>query len=727
MILTPAQKYAVDKLMQAYLDQDHDRIICFKAPTGSGKTFMASEFISRVFGIESSHLQKTVIVFLTISNAELPRQLSNKLKKYQKFHHFTNYEIEFIQSPSKSDKRIEDLKEFDLKDNKVFVLGISSFGKNTLFYQNNTLNNFLKQIKLFNYKVVFIRDEAHIGKKASGVDLESVVGKLYKAAYFSLEMSATPKEAARIINLTYKDIMNDDLKLLKGKEASADLNKVLTSNATEADLIDHVLEQFKKSQTEYARLKPVIRPALLIQIDNDSEVNPERRRLYKKGLNLIRKKLNEQKLGYLEYLENKKIVKNIKCPATLEYASKPESMIDVIIIKIGPSIGWDIPRANMLLQLRSVSSMILTIQTVGRILRNPYPGLAFNETTNKYYIYTNSYSKEQLLRKYNLKDKYQIRKKGTKSSKISMIKLNKKDYIKAIKEYIHSDEFRRIVDQWDDTRIPISSFFFNEEVKKTNAFVENGIYLKISNTIVFSYLDKKYLVSKFLKELFQLTKSINKSYEVIKYIFIEQRKKLNEIRKQFLLDSINKVTKKVINKQPVCKSNYLGIIENNKSNIPNIEQHSYQQITSANKTNLLEKVTKEKQILFNYLFTQINKKNSGTLFIEKKVKNLIEHLIYFEYQCKETNLIKSININAIIKKKNKVIMFMGLASAILTSKEGTDLKEALENYMKINIYHSNEKLELQLVIFSYDSMNKSKQFSFLKDKEWIQASEFKIE
>ena len=427
MILTPAQKHAVDKLTQAYLSHNKNKIICFKAPTGSGKSFMASEFISRIFGIESSQPQKTVIVFLTISNAELPRQLTNKLKQYQKFHQgFTNYEIEFIQSPSSSDRKIENLKEFTLKDNKIFVLGISSFGKNTLFYQNDTLNTFLRQIKLLNYKLIFIRDEAHIGKKASGVDLESVVGKLYKAASFSLEMSATPREAVKIIKLTHEEIMNDDIKLLKGKEASGNLRKILGNNFTEVDLIEHVLDQFKKSQAEYAKLKPLIRPALLIQIDNDSEVNSEKRRLYEKGVNLIRKKLDEHHLGYLEYLENRKIVKNIKCPATLEYASKSESMIDVIIIKIGPSIGWDIPRANMLLQLRSVSSVILTIQTIGRILRNPYPGLAFNETTNKYYIYTNSYSKEQLLRKYNLKDKYRIRKKGTKSSKKSMIKLNKK-------------------------------------------------------------------------------------------------------------------------------------------------------------------------------------------------------------------------------------------------------------------------------------------------------------
>ena len=81
------------------------------------------------------------------------------------------------------------------------------------------------------------------------------------------------------------------------------------------------------------------------------------------------------------------------------------------------------------------------------------------------------------------------------------------------------------------------AFSLTKKQKKTTAFIENGIYLKISNTIVFSYLEKKYLVSKFLKDLLQLTKSINKSYEVAKYVFVEQRKKLNEIRNQFLLDS----------------------------------------------------------------------------------------------------------------------------------------------------------------------------------------------
>ena len=342
MVLTPAQKKAVDKLTKEYLGltKKEEKIVCFKAPTGSGKTFMASEFISRVLEFEYSSPQKTIVFFLTISNSELPRQLERKLKEYQNFHRFHNYKIEFIDSPSNNgNKKTEELKEFVLEDNKVYVLGISSFGKNTLFYQNNILDLFLHQVKVLNYKLIFIRDEAHIGKKTKGVDLESVVNKLYNASYFSLEMSATPRHANKVIKLTHEEVMEDEVKLLKGEEVSGDISKFLDKNASEGDLIDHVLDTFQKSQAEYAKLGPVIRPALLIQINNDSLKNREKNRLYLKGLNLIKEKLDARKLGYLEYLENRKVVHNVKCEPTLEYASRPDSMIDVIIIKIGPSIG----------------------------------------------------------------------------------------------------------------------------------------------------------------------------------------------------------------------------------------------------------------------------------------------------------------------------------------------------------------------------------------------------
>ena len=74
---------------------------------------------------------------------------------------------------------------------------------------------------------------------------------------------------------------------------------------------------------------------------------------------------------------------------SLNDITNSDSDIDVIIFKVGPSTGWDIPRACMLLQLRNVSSIKLNTHTIGRIKRNPYPNLEKHEVTDKYYVYSN--------------------------------------------------------------------------------------------------------------------------------------------------------------------------------------------------------------------------------------------------------------------------------------------------------------------------------------------------
>ena len=161
---------------------------------------------------------------MTISTAELPKQLETKLKLYQKYHFYKNYKIEFIDSPSKSQKKIGNLKEFQIENNKIFILGVSSFGKNTLFYENKTLDTFLRQLKTQNYHLIFVRDEAHIGfKSVRGVNkklMNEVNQRLFNAAEFVLTMTATPPKGAKnMIMITDDDLRNDDEWLLKSNMA----------------------------------------------------------------------------------------------------------------------------------------------------------------------------------------------------------------------------------------------------------------------------------------------------------------------------------------------------------------------------------------------------------------------------------------------------------------------------------------------------------------------------
>ena len=72
-------------------------------------------------------------------------------------------------------------------------------------------------------------------------------------------------------------------------------------------------------------------------------------------------------------------------------------------------------------------------------------------------------------------------------------------------------------------------------------------------------------------------------------------------------------------------------------------------------------------------------------------------------------------------------MFTVLPITLIKSNEGKNLQKQLENYLNINIFHENKKLNLQFVLFSYDSVKKTKQFLYLKEKKWIQSSEFKTD
>ncbi len=217
MILTNSQKKAVDLLFERFLKREKDKFCYFKAPTGSGKTFMASEFISRVFGYNLGDNNKKVFVFATVSNADLPKQLTNKLNDYKKFHEFNDYKIEYINSPTNiKTNKIEDIKEFNLEENKIFVFGTSSFGKNTLFHQNRTLETFIQSAKNENYQIFFIRDEAHIGRK-EGIgknELKNFDQKMKEAASFIVEMTATPKDKSNLVEITNDEIQNDGDKIL---------------------------------------------------------------------------------------------------------------------------------------------------------------------------------------------------------------------------------------------------------------------------------------------------------------------------------------------------------------------------------------------------------------------------------------------------------------------------------------------------------------------------------
>ena len=721
MQLTKSQNDAVSKLFVKYLNRDEYNLTSFKAPTGSGKTFMASELISRIFSEELGKKKKTVIIFATISNAELPKQLAKKLENYKKFHEFNNYKIEYIYSPSsgKSNK-MEDIKEFNLEDNKVFVFGTSSFGKNKLFNQNRTLENFIQESKIKDYQIIFIRDEAHIGGKGkielSKYDLKNFDDKVKSAASFIVQMTATPKDSKNFVELTNEEMSDDGVYLLKTKP---ELPKNLDFETDNGKLIDDAIETFIKSKKNYASIKNyIIYPAMLIQIMNDADENKDfqKNKDFKEGLELLERKLSNAGLKYLKYLDTPKVF-GTSVPATLEYASKLDSHIDVIIFKVGPATGWDIPRANMLLQLRNVSSKSLNIQTMGRIMRNPIPTLEQNSITDKYYLYSNYQKPSRELATYFLEKRFKEKQLfvGKIDQKSRVITENNKEYMTSVVSYINSKDFLNIVKDLHPDKIIYDSINYGPTTVPNK--IPNYVSLKIYNIETSIKLEKQFKVSLFFESLKEISNKTGKNFEKVLYAFYN-------FSSDILRKSMNANSKWISNEEPY-------IIEKNAKLLSNyniwIDNESPKKVDTSSFKNygyfLIEENYSDKKIQYLdsgpelMFFSEFEKRISSTKREEIKFFAKMPTLgsgVYFEYYSKKEASIKKSFMDFAIEYKDKVIMIeVKSKDADYDTDKTQELLEAYKIYMK-----KYSTKNLNLVLYTYDKNNTSQGLYLMIDGKW---------
>lgn len=718
MQLTKSQNNSVNKLIKAFDKKEEHKYASFKAPTGAGKTFMASEFVSRIFAKEIGNDKKTIFVIATISNAELPKQFAKKMNIYKKFHEFNNYKIEYIESPSiaaSKKSKSEDIKEFLLEDNKVFIFGTSSFGKNTLFNQNKTLETFLEQAKELNYQIFFIRDEAHIGKKEKMTkgELKTFDHKMNDASDFIINMTATPKDRINLIEMTSEDMKEDGFYLLKTK-----LEKIeLSDEVSNEDIIDDAIKVFKNTKNDYRKIKnTIINPALLIQVMNESDYDkdPIKNVQFNEGLDLLEKKLKQNGLKYLKYLNNSPEVIGANLPNTLEYASQIDSEIDAIIFKVGPATGWDIPRANMLLQLRNVSSEALNMQTVGRIMRNPYPNLEKNEITDKYYIWSNYQKPTRDEAFYKLKDKFRNEKFISGRIDLNSRKVinSNENYRKDVLIFLDSSEF---INKIKDIN-PIKDVIYNQS-NYGNSIVRNKIpnhiYLKIYNEKKKNEMENSFKISLFEEKINLISEKMKMNINIIWYVFLNFEQKLLEIKHKHSEWIHDQEPYEIIDDAKTREYYSLWKDKDNPKfvNTDKFENYGYIQVTGEENIQFLDSIP---EMQFYKKFDEaISKKQRNEITFFAKMPTLGSQ-VYFEYYSKEQGKITKSFMDFAIKYKNKIIMIEVKSKDQDYSESKTEeLLSSYKIYME-KFGHEN----ISLVLYQYDKSSDTSFVNAFIDDEW---------
>ena len=370
------QEKAIVKLKQEVndlLDAEGNKICIFKSPTGSGKTLMMAEFLKRLI---DSRIDGKKFSFIWIAVNKLHDQSRNSLKKY--------YDPLGIGLKC---SYFEDLDDRKIGENEILFLNWASINKKGNIYvreneRDNNLSNIVARTKEEGRIIILVIDESHRNAETdkSKELIEDIGPKI------TIEVSATPqlKGVFRGVEVELKDVKDEgmikkEIVINPGFE-NFKLDKKLADKT--ADEI--VVEAGLKKRAELAKLYEAeganINPLMLIQIPDS-----------RKGL-IDKKDSVVQLLGkYGITTENGRLaiyLSDKDSKINLENIEKDENEVEVMIFKQAIAVGWDCPRAAILVLFREWKSMIFSIQTIGRIMRMPEHYHYKNSELNLGYVYT---------------------------------------------------------------------------------------------------------------------------------------------------------------------------------------------------------------------------------------------------------------------------------------------------------------------------------------------------
>ena len=477
------QQLAVENAIEFLEDNDEFN---FQSPTGSGKTFIVADIIDKYLENKILNSKPTTFLFIAPSTGKLDYQGYEKITKYLEDQWVSGFSTNYIGTKDKITKGsyLENIDYF--KQNNVYFLGWSLFGKNTKIMniesERNDLHKVISNTKMKDINIVLIIDEAH--REVNTLN----IAEMKKIVMNSLKPIKTIKISATLdIKPDYKIFIEEVIeecsikKMVEIHGESSSLNFDKYTDETER-LILSAIEQQKKIKKEYFKKNIEINPLLTIQIPNkivvDKDIDTEDY-LLKKIEELLDKEGYKKDFNYALWLDGNKTKKSKS-----EIVAS-DSPIEILIFKQAIAIGWDIPRANMLVRIRETKKDSFNIQTLGRIMRNPF----FKFYDNAYIDHAFVFTKDENYKNFIKKEIFYIDKEETlklersersinKNIKLNKIiindkSMNQKEMIDIIsKEIIGMKEFKKYLifehkKQTDPNSRHSSNDIFQENQDKT--------------------------------------------------------------------------------------------------------------------------------------------------------------------------------------------------------------------------------------------------------------------
>ena len=377
-----AVKELVDKTIDLLTYSGMRHTLVFKAPTGAGKTVMASEMLLRLNNElrERTDVPSKEVAYIWIAPNKLHEQSYFKMKSF-----FTDgqqlHPVIFEDLDHSADGYIHPGEilfvnwESINKDNAVMIRDTE---QGSSLYDLTRRTQEEQQIP-----IIVIIDEEHMfaGKLANKSEkvLKTINPKV------EIRISATPVTTRQdaLVSVPREKVINEGM-----IKQGVVLNPALEFNDPNGSLNQHLVHLALKKREElaeaYRKIGVNINPLLLIQLPNDKD-----------KMDKDDDSIKEEVMQYLDVVKgintaNGKLaiwLSNEK--ENLEGIEKPDNLTEVLLFKQAIALGWDCPRAAVLLIFRKIESYTFTAQTVGRILRMPEQHFYEDDRLNWGYVYTN--------------------------------------------------------------------------------------------------------------------------------------------------------------------------------------------------------------------------------------------------------------------------------------------------------------------------------------------------
>lgn len=385
------QEKAVEELLESFkrLWKNGNPMLelTFKAPTGSGKTYMTEKFICELAN-QPDWQQDVAFIWITFSD-DLAMQSRDKFMDY------------FYPNLPGNLLTINDFNKGALHTKDVLFLNWQKLVSRKAEDRVNRRpdDERLRKEQGFYYEdviemthaegreIVLIIDESH--KNVTFASMRDVIVPMNPRII--VKVSATPESEpsfsdvkngrAGFVEVERQDVI--DAGMIKEQIVCQTDEDVRKNQGLDFDdaLMQMAMDKREELKAQLESFGIGVNPLVLVQLPNDDAD-------YKaQGV-----PTKEEKV--LEFLQSKG-VKRERIASWFDQKKKPEGLerddspYDYLLFKMAAGTGWDCPRAQVLVMFREIKSAIFHTQTIGRIMRVPMRGKQGCEIFRTGYIYTN--------------------------------------------------------------------------------------------------------------------------------------------------------------------------------------------------------------------------------------------------------------------------------------------------------------------------------------------------